>query len=148
MVDKRAQEVEQVALRLLAGREYSREELRRRLALRTSDGDLLDRLLDALEAQQLLSDARFAEQYIESRRRKGFGPIRIRSELAERGIDAELIASSLDERDPIWWKQLQAVANGKFGTGQSAEFKEQAKRARFLEYRGFSPAQIRRFLWP
>lgn len=148
MRDSESREIEQAALRLLAGREHSRAELRRKLMPRAGDPGLLDRVLDALEAQHALSDARFVEQYIEARRRKGFGPLRIRMELGERGVAGELVDASLDEQDPDWWERLQTLARNKFGAAEAADFKERAKRARFLEYRGFPAEQIRRFLWP
>lgn len=142
------QELKQAGLRLLAGREHSREELRRKLKLRASCPGLLAAVLDALEAEQALSDSRFTAMFIESRRRKGFGPVRIRLELAERGVDSELVDARLDEQDPVWWEQLQTVARNKFGTRIPGDFKERARRARFLEYRGFPLPQIRRLLWP
>ena len=148
MDDDESTEIEQAALRLLACREHSRGELRRKLRPRSSDPGLLERVLDALEEQHALSDERFVEQYAESRRRKGFGPLRIRRELGEKGVDKDLVESWLQRNDQDWWEQLQRVACSKFGEGQPADFKERARRARFLEYRGFPPEQIRRFLWP
>ena len=69
-------EVEQAAVRLLASREHSRGELRRKLASRCGDDRLLEQALNNLTEQGLQSDGRFAEQYVLSRKRKGFGPAR------------------------------------------------------------------------
>ena len=148
MDDSASREIEQAALRLLAGREHSRSELRRKLMSRAGDPSLLEQVLDALEAQHALSDVRFVEQYIDARRRKGFGPLRIRAELGERGVSGDLVETYLDEQDPVWWEQMRSVAKGKFGATEPVDMKERARRARFLEYRGFAAAQIRRFLWP
>ena len=140
--------LEQAALRLLAGREHSRAELRRKLAAREGAESLLDQVLDALEERGDLSDARFVESYIDSRRRRGFGPRRIRQELQEKGVSRDLIGDWLDEDDPAWDQALSEAARRKYGDRPPADFRERARRARFLEYRGFPPERIRALLWP
>ena len=141
------QELEQAAIRLLASREHSREELRRKLASRAGDTDELEQVLDTLETRGYLSDERFVEQYIGYRKRKGFGPLRIRKELLERGVDTALIDHWLDELADEWSSLLEETAVRKFGAEAPADFKARAKRARFLEYRGFSTESIRQSLW-
>ena len=143
--DDRSSEVEQAAIRLLASREHTRTELRRKLAAK-GDAEIVDTVLDNLVEQNLQSDDRFIEQYIQSRQRKGFGPIRIRHELKEKGANAELIGDWLDERDPVWLKTLQEAYRRKFGDRPPEDLKAKAKVSRFLEYRGFASEQIRRFL--
>ncbi len=133
-------------MRLLVVREHSRAELRRKLYSRVEDIARLDPVLDGLESRGYLSDERFTEQYVASRKRKGFGPTRIRLELRERGIESDLVESWLDERDEEWLQLLEEVSCRKFGSEQPVDFKERVKRARFLEYRGFPPEMIRRIL--
>lgn len=140
-------ELEQAALRLLAGREHSRLELRGKLLSRGGDPEDAERLLDQLEAQGYLSDKRFLEQYVEVRIRRGFGPLRIRAELQERGLDDTLINEQLREGDIHWSEQMRDVARRKFGDIASDDRKQQTKIARFLEYRGFPPSLIRSLLW-
>jgi len=144
--DSKIREIEQAALRLLASREHSRAELRRKLGPRAADEGLLERVLDGLEAQHALSEQRFVETYIASRKRKGFGPVRIRMELREKGVDSNLVRDWLDENDLEWDEVLEQTARRKFGPTPPADFRERGKRVRFLEYRGFSPDRIRRFL--
>ncbi len=103
-------------------------------------------MLDRLEEQGYLSDQRFLEEYIIVRRRKGFGPVRIRAELQERGIADTLISIALDEDAQEWRDLLQQVAQRKFGEIPPRGSREQAKLARFLEQRGFSAAQISNLL--
>ena len=64
-----AAEVELAAVKLLAVREQSRQQLRRKLKARHADLDLVDVVLDDLEQRGLLSDQRFAEAYVEQRSR-------------------------------------------------------------------------------
>jgi regulatory protein len=133
-------------LRLLAQREHSRQQLQKKLARRDFDGEMIESLLDGLEAQGLLSDLRFCESYVEMRVRKGYGPLRIRAELSERGVDEALIEQTLSYYAEGWWSQLQRVHDAKYGGGSVDDRRELARRARFLEYRGFPAAMIRELL--
>lgn len=103
-------------------------------------------MLDRLQRDGLQSDERFTESFIESRIGKGQGPVRIRRGLQERGIDSELTDRYLEIYASEWRELLAEVHDAKFGHGQVRESKELAKRARFLEYRGFPGEMIRSFL--
>lgn len=120
--------------------------MRRKLASRGFDADVIEQVLDQLAGQGLQSDERYAENYVEERMRKGFGPLRIRAELRERGIDGSIIESYLALDDDIWMDLLARTCEKKFGQGRPASRAETAKRARFLEYRGFSSGLVGRFL--
>ena len=141
-------EIEQASMRLLAVREHSRTELKRKLCARSFDNEAVDEVLDRLIRQRLLSDERFTEQYLSSRQRRGYGPVRIRAELLERGVDGGLIEAYLDESDKSneeWMTCLRKAHNKKFGVEPPVGLKEKARRVRFLEYRGFSGDQIHTF---
>ena len=83
------------------------------------------------------------EAYLHSRSQRLYGPQRIKAELRERGIADEIIAVVFAEADIDWYANKQQLLQNKFGA-QSAtdfstiDFKERAKRLRFLQYRGFS----------
>jgi regulatory protein len=138
--------IEQAALRLLAGREHSRHELRRKLGRRHADADLVDAVLSDLEARRLLSDHRFVEAYVDQRRRKGFGPLRIRAELSERGVAGGLVDACLGDDTADWQSLMASVAARKFGHGPIPDRRELGRRARFLEQRGFPAAMVMRYL--
>jgi regulatory protein len=146
-VNDKAAELEQAAVRLLATREHSRAELRRKLMARGGEASAVEGVLDALAERRLQSDARYAEQYVAQRAARGYGPARIRAELRERGIDDAVIADWLDERDPVWKERVAEVARKRFGAACPADFGDRARRARFLEYRGFGAKLIRRVLF-
>jgi regulatory protein len=103
-------------------------------------------VLDELVHKGLQSDVRFTETYIEGRLRKGNGPLRIRAELRERGIEDGLISTCLEAFAEQWREVLQQVHDSKFGQTVPDNRKELAKRARFLEYRGFPGELIGDFL--
>ncbi|MBK8640520.1 MAG: regulatory protein RecX [Chromatiaceae bacterium] len=141
-----ADAVRNQALRLLASREHSRRELERKLLARGYEAAVLAGVLDALTETGLLSDERMAEAYVAGRLRKGFGPLRLRQELRERGLDDDLIGPCLDRSASDWLELMTRVAARKFGPGRVTDRKELARRARFLEYRGFPPDLVGRYL--
>ena len=131
------QEIEMTAVRLLTAREHSRKELSGKLSSRGFDREQIETVLDELAHRGLQSDLRFAEGYVEERVRKGSGPLRIRAELRERGLEDGLIERSLEPYADEWPVKLQRVHEQKYGTQPPKDRKEMARRARFLEYRGF-----------
>lgn len=140
------QEIEGAAVRLLATREHSRQELERKLSKRF-DLALLDEVLADLVRRGLQSDDRFTEQYVAQRIRKGYGPLRIRVELRDKGVDGSLPDEYLDAGSHDWWALMQEAAERKYGLSPAQDQKEMARRARFLEYRGFPSEMIREYLF-
>lgn len=131
------------ALDLLARREHSRLELQRKLAARGFSESLIGPTLDDLEASGTLATARFAESFIRSRVATGKGPVRIRAELAERGVADDAQGSGqLRDPDVDWVAAARAARTKRFGIAMPRDFKERARQARFLQQRGFSSAQI------
>lgn len=133
------------ALRLLAMREHSRAELRRKLAARVEGSDALEPLLDQLEQKGLLSDARFAESYVRSKAGR-LGGGRLRRELGERGVSSDIVAAVLEEALPEdELTRARAVWKKKFGAPPQ-DRNEWARQARFLQTRGFAVEVIRKLL--
>lgn len=131
------------ALRLLARREHSELELRHKLATRQFGDDLIDTVVTELAAQGLLSDRRFADAYVRGRFERGFGPLRIQSELRERGVATDLVAETLAELSGAWLDSAARQRNKRFGTGLPEDARERARQMRFLQQRGFTGDQIR-----
>ena len=131
------------AMRLLARREHSRAELRGKLVGRGFENDSVEELLQRLEDQDLLSDERFAMSLIASRAETGFGPKRIDLELRNRGVSEELAREALAKAEVDWGQQVTDQAVRKFGSDPAQTFPEWARRARYLERRGFGQDAIR-----
>ena len=100
-------------------------------------------MLDALEAQGLLSEERFTEQYVGARVGRGHGPRRIREELLQRGVGAAAAGEALDLDPAFWSGRASRERARRFGEAMPADYREWARQARFLERRGFTPEQIR-----
>ena len=132
------------AMRLLARREHSREELRRKLAAKAAEGDDLEAVLDELAARGWLSDARYAEQAIRAKARR-FGPRKLAHYLKAHGVADEAIAAGLRAAGEDGASNLEGVWKSKFRKAPCDE-RERARQARFLQGRGFALEDICRFL--
>jgi len=87
------------ALKALARREHSRQELQAKLQPHAEDPAEIGSLLDDLEQRGWLSEARFVEQLTTVRRRR-FGAARILHELREKGVsEAALCAAQSQLKD-------------------------------------------------
>jgi len=133
-----AGELKARALRLLARREHTRAELAKKLAPHAGSGEAVEALLDGLVAQHLLSEARYAEERARVLARK-FGAARIRHDLRSRGVAPEL-ADRVAAGDEL--ERAIAIVRRRY-PAPAASWSERARRARFLERRGFSHATIR-----
>ncbi len=129
------------ALRLLARREHSRLELQEKLRRSGFEDAAIGILLDALVAEDLLSDRRFADAYARARVERGYGPRRIAFELRERGVEPALIDAALRDYASEWVDRARRQVLRRFGAQPPADFRERARRMRFLERRGF-PADV------
>ena len=133
---------------MLARREHARGELSVKLAVGGAGADAIQRVLDALEARGLLSEERFTEQFVGSRRNRGQGPRRIREELRRRGIGDAAAREAVGQDDEHWSEQASQARIRRFGDETPADYREWARQARFLERRGFTTEQIRSALGP
>ena len=131
------------AMDLLARREHTRKELVHKLTIRDFPEDVIETVVDRLSEQNLQSDDRFTEAFVNMRRKKGQGPVRILNDLQERGVSSILQEEHVDSRDEIWGEMITQVRLKKFGSTLPKEFTERAKQARFLQYRGYTSDQIR-----
>jgi len=134
------------ALDLLARREHSRLELERKLRARGYGAEVVAASLDALQSSGALADSRFAESFVRVRAARGQGPVRIRMELGERGVDGAEALALLAAADCDWGELARQARVKRFGAAPPRSYKERARQARFLQYRGFDAAQIDRAL--
>lgn len=159
------------AIALLAQREQSRAELRRkllrieqqqqqqraRLAAEAAGGgddavdaaepevgeSVVDALLDALAADGYLDETRFVASRLHLRASR-FGAQRIQQELAQHGL--KLDAEQQAELRATELERAREVWLKRFGAAPAREPTEQARQTRFLLARGFAPEVVRRLL--
>ena len=99
----------------LSRREHSSKEIYRKMSRKVESKEMLIQSIQELEKDGLISDERFAESYFQSRKRRGFGPLRIKNELIQRGVQENLFYS-LDATTDWSYYALEALKkkmNGK-----------------------------------
>ncbi|WP_417519234.1 regulatory protein RecX [Marinobacter sp.] len=135
-----------VALRLLARREHSRQELTLKLRQRKLDGSVISMVLDDYENEGWLDDARFADIYSRQRIDLGYGPLRVLAELQQRGVHKA--PDCLDEiSDADWVRNAVLLREKRFGLSDlTDDWDEKARQARFFTRRGFTAAHVERVL--
>lgn len=121
------------ALRHLVRREHSRAELARKLAPHAESPEAVEAVLDSLLSKKQQSDERFAEERARMLSRK-YGSARIRQDLKARGIPEELVDRLSGENE---LERARAILQRKY-KAPVATREERARRARFLQGRGFS----------
>lgn len=132
------------AIRALSRREYSRQELAQKLTSEEIDDTLLQPLLDDLEAQGLLSDARYVEALLHVRQPR-YGRQKILHELRTKGIaehllidaDGVLRSTEIERAQQVWQKKFAALPDNAA---------EQARQWRYLWTRGFDADTIKAVL--
>lgn len=134
------------AMDMLARREHSSGELRRKLAGKDYSAEEIAQTLAELSAENLLSDRRFAEAFIHARVGRGYGPARIAAELRQREISEALIDECLAACEEDWLACAVRVRVKKFGRALPGDYAQRARQARFLQYRGFRSDTIRHVL--
>ncbi len=125
----------------LARREHSRAELARKLSPH-AEAEAITALLDQLERENLLSNARFAEALAHSRAGR-HGSVRLKSELREKGVPESVITEVIAQAREADLAAARAVWRKKFGQPPK-DSKERARQQRFLLGRGFPSEVVRR----
>ena len=135
------------AVRILAMRDHSEQELRRKLAAPVmgkngpeeidATPEDYDKVIAWCIESRYLDDDRFVQQFIASRSRKGYGPARIRQELSQKGIARQAVEQAMRECDIDWVSLARAQAQRKYGEPLPSAFTEKVKIQRFLLYRGY-----------
>jgi regulatory protein len=129
------------AIALLARREHSARELRRKLQARGVGEDEAAKAVAGVAAEGWQSDARYAEMLVRSRVNQGYGPVRIEAELEVAGLAAEQIGAALDGAG-VDWRALALQVHARRFHGPPRTSAERAKQYRYLQGRGFDDSQI------
>jgi len=127
----------QRALGLLVRREHSRKELGRKLVAKGVAREDLDLALDKLRRQDFQNDARFAAALARSRSSSGYGPARIRAELAQHGMAREDIAAALEACECDWHAAAHELVARRYAGKNLADPDLRRKAVDFLLRRGF-----------
>ena len=130
------------ALRLLARREHTRQELEGKLSPHAGSSEDLQSLISGLKQKNQLSEERFAEERARRLSRK-YGAARIRQDLKSKGVSEELISRFSSSENEM--QKAKEILERKY-RAPAATREEKAKRMRFLQSRGFSSEIIFKLL--
>jgi regulatory protein len=137
-----AVEARKKAMDYLARREYGLLELQKKLRRAGFYEPAAVDAVEQLRADGLQDDARFIESFVRSRISQGKGPVRIRVDLGQRGLDSALVEEGLEQSGEDWFALALRVREQKFGADLPQDYKEKARQMRFLQYRGFEQDHI------
>jgi regulatory protein len=132
------------AMRLLARREHSRDELHRKLSRIAAEGEDVAAVIEALAAKGWLSDARYAEHAVRAKSRR-FGPLKVAYQLRAKGVGDEAIAAAFVAAGVDGTADIQRVWKSRFHAFPEND-RELGRHVRFLQGRGFPLDDILRFL--
>ncbi len=133
----------QRGLSLLTRREHSKKELARKLAARGIEADDAQAAIEKLAGDGWQDDGRFATSLLHARARGGYGPIRIRAELAMHGLDREAVEAVMDAFEGDWTQNARDLAGRRFGEQVVSNRSLQRKAGDFLFRRGFASEHVR-----
>lgn len=131
------------ALGLLSRREHSARELQRKLRQKGVAMDEASAVVGEMGERNYQSDTRFAESLVRRRALDGYGPLRIRAELASHGIVREAATTAIMAAEVDWATIARRVFAAKYRDSDAADHKERMKRAAWLAARGFDGAIVR-----
>ncbi|VAW44519.1 Regulatory protein RecX [hydrothermal vent metagenome] len=151
-------QIESRAVYLLGIREHGAKELKSKLLTKFPEtpellaeyqevsgfvSNVIDDVLRHCQENNWQSDERYIEQSVRNWAAKGSGPIKIRQKLQQASSRDDLICAYLDWDDSEWLELALDVLLKKYGnTHLPNDRKEQAKRMRFLQSRGFASEVI------
>lgn len=130
-------------VRLLATREYSQAELRRKMQQWQVQPDQMARAIDMLHAQGLQSDSRFLEMLVRSKAARGYGPNVIRQLAMQHQLPRAEVQQQLQAAEFDWYELARVCYCKRFGNAAPASMKEKQQRMAYLLRHGFDSDQIR-----
>jgi regulatory protein len=133
-----------MALRLLTYRARSGKEVYEYLRRKGFNEPVIKKTIDILKEYSYLDDQKFAEDFINYRKNRGFGLIKIRYELIGKGVDKEIIDSAIENNsnpdDDL--ERVKAILTKRIKTDQPVCERFLIKQSLFLKKRGFQDKLI------
>jgi len=139
-------DAESIAMRLLARREHSFEELVKKLAMRGVAETVAMATVRDLRDKGLQSDRRYAGAIVRTRTEAGYGCLRIRAELRQRGVVDSIVESVLEEHSIDWVALARRRIRRRYSADGLDSLREKSRVTRHLLARGFHSEHVREAL--
>jgi regulatory protein len=137
----RSAEAYRKGLGLLVRREQSRRDLTRKLAARGIEQDDAQQAVEQLAERGYQDDDRFGVSFARDRAAAGYGPLRIRQELAGHGLDRDQCEAALAACEADWAERAAAQVARRCPPDRLADPARRRKMLDFLLRRGFDMGQ-------
>lgn len=131
------------ALYWLSKKEYSIHDFRVKLDKVCEIEELKENLLEDFINKDWLNEQRYLESFVRNKIAMGLGLYRIKQELQQHGIKAEQTLLHVESLDVDWFEQAKQTYQRKYNASPVDDVKEKAKRFRYMQYRGFTPDEIK-----
>lgn len=143
MDEQQKQKLKNYVLWLLGRQEYSRKELTQKLKMKDADNDFIEQLLSWCESLGYIDEHRYCESFLRRQINKGLGQKRVLAEATNKGVDRAQLMALIEEQEIDWFELAQQTYQRKYGVGEKQlDYKEKAKRVRYMMYRGFGYEEI------
>ncbi len=137
------------AAALCSNQEQCSGHIREKLNNWKVSGDDTDKIIDLLIKEKFLDDARYATFYVRDKFRfNGWGKIKLRMMLSQKGLPLAIIEEALNQLDPDLYKQTctRLISEKSASLKESNQFKRKGKLFRFAAQRGFETDLIHQIL--
>ena len=141
MIDEELEIAKRQTLHFLSFRLRSVEEVRTFLGKKNHPPELIQKAVDELAEHEFLDDRKFADWWAESRKKQGWGQVKIENELKMKGVEKKIIRSVTACDWKIIIQQEIGRYSGKFKG--LAEREKNKKIRETLARKGFTWNQIR-----
>lgn len=146
----------EAAMLMLGRRDYSEQEMQQKLTLKGYDEAEIKTTLTRLKDLEYLDDAKYARHFVNDKARlSGWGVLRIRSSLKQKGVSEKAIDAALAKfetkiaanDEPTWTERATELLGRRYGLVEGAlPPNEYQKRMGFLLRRGFNYDQAQQAL--
>ena len=116
--------------------------LKQKLLAKAEQSEVVNQVMDFLIENDYVSDLRFTEAYVRSKRNKGQGPVKIRAQLKQKGVSSVMVDDALAQGDATWFDFAKLEYEKKYRDAPVKDYNDWSKRARFLQGRGFTMYHI------
>lgn len=127
-------------MELLVRREHSRRDLKRKLGLKGIDPEAAEAAVESLAGLGYQDDDRFGAAFARDRAAAGYGPQRIRQELAGHGLGRDQVEAALEACETDWPARAQGLVAKRFRPVELEDPVRRRKAVDFLLRRGFDQA--------
>lgn len=125
------------AFDIVGRKAVTERELRTKLSDKGYDEMICDIVIETMREYNYVNDADYCETFLDYAKSKGWGQLKIRSELKRRGVDDTTISNALSEFEDCPEERIYDILCRKFAEFDLRDFKQKQKALRFFASRGF-----------